>query len=108
MDTAAAATGFAAGGPAGAIVTPVARRVLAPYGSTTMASTANGLSYLLKATPQAFGKWAAPLAAAAARGETSLNASDYILQQTDPDYRQKRQDMNSHGDGLESPEQAGN
>lgn len=86
-------TAFLAGGPQAVI----GRRVIAPRINSSMASTANGLSQALKATPAAFGKWAQPLAAAAARGETALNAADYVLQQTQPEYRQKRQDMDSPG-----------
>lgn len=86
------ASAYMAMGPQGVI----AKKIIAPRINSSMASTANALSSALKATPEAFGKWAAPLSAAAARGEMSLNAADYVLQQTDQGYRQKRQQMNSN------------
>lgn len=79
----------------------IAKKVVAPRVNSSLAATANGLSKMLKSTPQAFGKWAGPLSQAAARGETSLNAADYILQQTDPGYRQKRQEMDNPQDELQ-------
>lgn len=94
LDSTAAAAGAMTGGPAGAVVAPLARRALTSRLPTTLAATANGLSSILKSSPQAFGKWASTLTEAAARGETSLNATDYILQQRDPGYRQKRQELN--------------
>lgn len=94
---------YIAAGPQGVI----AKKVLFPRVNSSMASTANSLSQVLKTAPQTFGKWAAPLSQAAARGEMSLNAADYILQQTDPDYRQRRQNMNEiHTDDGQSVPQA--
>lgn len=97
MDVGAAGAGMVAGGPTGALVAPVARRLLSPYAATTMASTANSLSQILQKSPQTFGKFAPALTAAAARGETSLAASAYVLQQRDPEFRQKMQELNNGG-----------
>lgn len=95
LDTSSAAAGAMAGGPAGAVIAPLARRTLTSRLPTTMAATANSLSQVLTKTPEVFGKWAPALSKAAARGETSLNAADYVLQQRDPGYRQKRQEIDS-------------
>ena len=95
LDVTAATAGAVAGGPATAIAAPLARRALTSRLPTTMAATANSLSNVLKATPQFFGKWAPVLANAATRGELSLNASAYVLQQRDPEFNQKMQDLNN-------------
>lgn len=67
-----------------------------------MASTANSLSTILEKSPQVFGKWAPALIQASKRGNTSLNATDYVLQQTDPAYRAKRQELNNMGENGKS------
>lgn len=73
----------------------VAKKVAAPRALSTIATTANGLSTVLQKTPQFFGKWAPVLTNAAARGELALNASAYVLQQQDPEFRQKMQELNN-------------
>lgn len=93
LDKALTAVGAKVAGPVGAVLAPQARRAITP----TLASAANGLSQILTKTPQVFGKYAPALAKAAARGELSLNASVYVLQQRDPEFRQKMQELNSNG-----------
>jgi hypothetical protein len=90
-DKAATAIGAKVAGPVGAVLAPQAREAI----SSSMSSVAGGLSKVLKATPSFFGKWAPVLANAAARGELSLNASAYVLQQQDPEFRQKMQELNN-------------
>lgn len=57
------------------------------YGNQTSAVGADWLRKVVQDSPQALGRWSAPLSQAAARGMNSLAATDYILQQTDPEYR---------------------
>lgn len=66
----------------------IAKKVLAPRAMSSGAVIADNLADVLKASPQAFGKFAGPLQAAAQRGGTSLAATNFILQQTNPEYRQ--------------------
>lgn len=51
------------------------------------------ISDVVRASPGAFGKFAAPLQAAAQRGGNSLAATHFILQQTNPDYRELMRKM---------------
>lgn len=47
----------------------------------------------LRKTPGAFGKYSKQLQEAAARGGNALSATHFVLQQTDPEYRQKIKDV---------------
>ncbi len=59
-----------------------------------LANTAlNKLPDILKSAPEAFGKYAKPLMSAMQRGGTSLGATHYVLQNSDPEYRQMLKDM---------------
>jgi hypothetical protein len=55
-------------------------------GNSVLASTANKVSQLLQSDPKALGKFAAPLTAAAQRGNKAVMATHAILMQ-DPEYR---------------------
>lgn len=48
---------------------------------------------ILRATPEAFGKYAQPLLNAMQRGGTSLGAAHYVLQSSDPEYRKMLDSM---------------
>lgn len=89
LDMAAAGAGAAAGGPLGAVA-GLATKQLRPRFAAAGAVSADQLSKVVSATPEAFGRFASVLKSAAARGATSLGATDYILQQTDPEYRSQR------------------
>lgn len=86
-DYIAGGTGLAAGGPVGAAASVIGKRVIAPRLASSGAVLADNLADALKASPQLFGKFAKPLQEAAARGGTSLAATHYVLQQTNPEYR---------------------
>ena len=51
-----------------------------------------GLNNLVTKSPEAFGKFAPTLQQAAQRGGTSLAATNFVLQQTDEEYRDKLKD----------------
>lgn len=87
--------GAAAYGLPGAIGGPIIKRVIAPVVEKPIAASVDGISSVLSKTPQFFGKWAPSLLAASARGGTSLGASIYVLQQQDPAFRQKMQELNN-------------
>lgn len=84
-------------GPAGAIVAPVVNKVLRQRGDSAIARGAYGLARsggieaLARANPEAFGRWAGPVAAALARGPAALQALDKVLRDTSPEWRQMRQ-----------------
>lgn len=82
--------GGAVGGPVGAVVgagVGLANKALRSRYASMGAVTADKLSQVLTSSPQAMGKFAPVLQKAAARGSVSLGATDYILQQTNPEYR---------------------
>lgn len=82
--------GAAKGALAGALVGGLGKRIPA-----STAVTADWLGNAIRNAPTAFGKWAPALSQAASRGTNSLNATDYILQQTDPEYREHRKALQS-------------
>ena len=57
-----------------------------------MGNISTGLNNLVTKTPEVLGKYAPALQQAAARGGTSLAATNYVLQQTDPEYRMQTKD----------------
>ncbi len=86
-DTIAGAGGFAGGGPVTAAATIAGKKALERYGTQAGALALNNISELLQKVPQAFGKYARVLTNAMQRGGTSLGATHYILQSSDPEYR---------------------
>lgn len=64
---------------------------------------ADNLANVLKTQPQVFGKFAKPLQEAAKRGGTSLAATHFVLQQTQPEYRELT--MTSENDQNEQEDQ---
>lgn len=100
--------GAVLGGPVGAVVGAaggLAAKSLRPRYASMSAVSSDWLANTIKASPSSLGKWAPSLSAAAARGGNSLGATDYLLQQTDPDYRQHimglknaQDDMAQNGD----------
>ena len=88
LDTTAAAAGVLVGGNPGAIAAPIARRMFAPRINSSLAVGADKLANIVQNAPHLLGSYAPVLTNAAARGATSLSATDFILQQTDPKYRE--------------------
>jgi hypothetical protein len=68
------------------------------YGNNFVAQGSDWLANVVRSSPSALGKYAPILSKAAARGGSSLPATDFILQQTDPDYRQHIQLMKNGPD----------
>lgn len=90
---AGAAAGASVAGPAGAVVGGatgyVAKKFIAPRLASSGAVAADNIGEVLQRAPEAFGKFAGVLQSAAARGSTALAAAHYMLQQTNPEYREK-------------------
>lgn len=84
LDVATTAT---TGSPVTGIATAVGRRILSPRIASSGAIIADNLADVVRNTPQALGKFAKPLADAAARGGNALAANHFVLLQTNPEYR---------------------
>jgi hypothetical protein len=89
LDVSSAGAGFLKGGPLGALVAPVARRVISPRIASSLAVSADGLADILSNTPEALGEYAPVLQNAAARGGKALAATNDFLIQSDPQYAQR-------------------
>lgn len=87
MDVAATGVGSAVGGPVGAIVGASARNILMPRVASTSAVFTDKVSKVLQHNPQALGRYAKTLGDALARGPAALASTNFLLQQTDPEYR---------------------
>lgn len=81
---------LATGNPVKAAVTMGAWQAAKAYGNNFVALSADKLADVVQNNPSVFGAFSGALKSAAARGGTSLAATDYILQQTNQDYRSKR------------------
>ena len=90
--------GYRHGGLDGAIVGATTGAFVAPRIAASTAVGADWLSGVVQNAPHLLGKYASVLTQAAARGSTSLSATDYVLQSTDPEYRQHLQDLQNQGD----------
>ena len=62
----------------------VAKKLGAKYGQNMMATSADNVAKMLKEAPEVLGKYAAPLAAAAARGKDAFDAANLTLMKNDP------------------------
>lgn len=62
-------------------------------GMVHSSNIASGLKKAVTTTPQVFGKYSGVLQNAALRGGNALNATNYVLQQTDPEYREQMKDF---------------
>jgi len=98
LDTATAAAGGVVAGAPGAIALPIARRVLAPRINSSLAVGSDWLAQAFKSAPQSFSRWAGPISMAINNGGNSLTATDYLLQSTDPEYRQHIQMLKNSQD----------
>jgi hypothetical protein len=94
--------GLASGGVAPAVALGAGNKLMRTYGSSTLSVAAGGMSRQMSAVqralqqnPQALGRYAVPLASAAARGEQSLASAHFVLAQRDPGYRQQVEELAS-------------
>jgi hypothetical protein len=83
------AAGAAAHNPLVALPAVAAKKLLFPRISSSLAVTADGLAKLAAGAPQALGKFAPVIQAAAQRGTQAIAATHFILQQSNPEYREK-------------------
>lgn len=66
----------------------LAKRILQPRVASSSAVALDSIADIVLKAPQALGKFAKPLQDATARGGNSLGATHFILQQTNPEYRE--------------------
>lgn len=93
--------------PGGALVKATAgaalgatNKLVRKRGNSAAAVGLDKIGDMLKATPEVFGKYAAPLLDAAARGEQSLAVTHYLLSAQDPGYQKV---VSGEGDDDASP-----
>lgn len=75
-----------------------ARRALAPRLAASGAVALDKVSKALISNPSVLGKFAAPLAQAATRGNKALAATQYILQQRDPEFQEMKKQLEEQGE----------
>lgn len=66
----------------------IGSKIVRERGNSTVAVGADKLAQVLKSNPEKFGEYAQVLSQAAARGGNSLAATHYLLQQSNPNYRE--------------------
>ncbi len=77
------------GGLPGAAASVAARRFVGPRLASSGAITADAIGGLLKRSPQALGRYGPVLSAAISRGPQAFASTHFLLQQTDPGYREQ-------------------
>lgn len=86
-DWAAGGAGGAAGGPIGAAASVFGKKVVAPRLTSSGGVSLMRISELVKAAPQKFGQFANVLQRAQQRGPQGVASTHFLLQQTNPEYR---------------------
>lgn len=80
-------------GTPAAISGPIARRSIQPRIASSSAVTFDKIGDILKTAPERFGKFAAPLREAEMRGPAARATTQFILQQTHPEFRQMMEEL---------------
>lgn len=93
LDMASSAAGAATGGGAAAVAAPVARRLISPRITSSLAVGADRLSDIVAKSPQSLGKYSDVLQKASQRGGNALGVTDYMLQMNDPEYREMKKQL---------------
>lgn len=93
LDMASTAAGGAVGGPPAALAAAPVRAFASKRLASSAAVSLDKLGDMLKTAPQAFGKYGRALQNAATRGGTSLGATNFVLMNTDPEYRKMLMEM---------------
>ncbi len=92
LDTAAAGFGEVAKGGAG-IPVALARRGIMPRVASMGAVTADSLAKIAAQAPEMLGKFSGPIQNAAKRGTQALAATHFILESSNPEYREMMKKM---------------
>lgn len=87
-DMAAAGTGAITGGKAWALPAVIGKKLLAPRIASSLAVTSDLLSKVAAQAPEALGKFAPVIQSATQRGSQAVAATHFILEQSNPEYRQ--------------------
>ena len=93
LDMASTAAGGAVGGPPAALAAAPVRAFASKRLASSGAVSLDKLGEILKAAPENFGRYGRVLQNAATRGATSLGATNFVLMNTDPEYRKMLLEM---------------
>jgi hypothetical protein len=96
-DFAAAAAGVP-GGIGGSALGVAAKRMLAPRLASSGAVTADFLANIAKQSPEALGKFSNIFQSALQRGPQAVAATHFVLEQSNPEYRQKIKELNEENE----------
>jgi len=73
--------------------TAIGRRIVAPRLASAMAISTDAIANLARSAPQRLGRFAPIIQQAAQRGSQAVAATNYILQQSQPEYREMLRQM---------------
>jgi hypothetical protein len=90
LDTTSMIGGQMAGDITGGVAATAARKLISPRVASSAAVTMDMMSKILKAAPEKLGKYGPVMHNAYSRGPVAASATDYILSQTDPEYRKMK------------------
>lgn len=97
LDTAQiVAAPFTGGASLGTLAAQKGLQFAGKRANQVMAVTADNLAKMATQAPQKLGKFAVPLQKAAERGSQAVAATHFVLQQSDPEYRQKIKEIESN------------
>lgn len=89
------------GGILPGVASVVAKRGIEKYGHQVGAVTMDKISKVLSRTPQALGAYGPVIQQAIQRGGTAFATQNFLLQQRDPEYRQKIEELSNMPEGEE-------
>lgn len=98
LDMTSLASGVATGNPLTGVAMAGARKMVAPRVSSSVAVSADTLSKVLRSAPQKLGKFTRVLQQAEQRGPQGVAATHFVLQQSNPEYRQVLKDVADNPD----------
>jgi hypothetical protein len=83
------------GGVVPGVAAVATKRVVEKYGHQVGAVSMDAMSKILKSTPEALGAYAPIISKAIQRGGTSFATTNFLLQQRDPEYRKKMEELSN-------------
>lgn len=96
LDAARATAGGSVGGLPGMIASAIGGKLFAPISSNVAAHSADFVSKLIKAPPAALGKFSSVIQNAAVRGQSAVAVTDWLLEQSNPEYREMKSRLNGN------------
>lgn len=93
LDVQRAQLGQQIAGAEGATALPFVMKLLAPRLVNLTAHSTDFVSKLMKTPPAALGKFASTIQNAATRGQNAVAVTDWLLEQSNPEYRQMKKNL---------------